>query len=286
MTQHKTHDSPLALARSFLFVPAHRPERYQKALSSGADAVIIDLEDALPIAEKDAGRALLLEAWQSLNANVRCRVLVRINPMGTPWYSADVSLLTQLEGLGAVMLPKTESSEQIRGITESVLGLRVLPLIETAKGVSAIEKIAAAHGVVRLGLGHIDLQADLRMSASLDEPELAPVRWAMVVASRLSDISAPVDGVTTSTQDESVWLEAARRSRRAGFGGKLCIHPNQVKGVHLGFAPLQTEVDWAQKVIEAEANANGGAFSVDGKMVDAPVVLMARQLLAKAVRPV
>jgi citrate lyase subunit beta / citryl-CoA lyase len=286
MTLKTTHDSLLALARSFLFVPAHRPERYQKALSSGADAIIIDLEDALPIPEKDAGRVSLLEAWPSLSAHVQCQVLVRINPMGTPWYSDDVSLLTRLEGLGAVMLPKTESSEHIRDITQRTSGLRVLPLIETAKGVSAVEKIAAAQGVVRLGLGHIDLQADLGMSASFDEHELAPARWAMVVASRVSGIPAPVDGVTTSTQAESVWLEAAQRSRRFGFGGKLCIHPNQIKGVHLGFAPLQKEVDWAQKVVEAEANANGGAFSVDGKMVDAPVVLMARQVLAKAARPV
>jgi citrate lyase subunit beta / citryl-CoA lyase len=286
MTQHVTHDSPLAVARSFLFVPAHRPERYQKALSSGADAVIIDLEDALPIAEKEAGRASLLKAWQCLSAHARCKLLVRINPVGTPWYSDDLSLLNQLNGLGAVMLPKTESSEHIRAVTEGTLGQHVLPLIETAKGVSEVEKIAAASGVVRLGLGHIDLQADLGMSASLDEQELAPFRWTMVVASRLSGIPAPVDGVTISTQEESVWLEASRRSRRFGFGGKLCIHPNQVKGVHLGFAPSQTEVDWAQKVVEAEANANGGAFSVDGKMVDPPVVLMARQLLAKAARPV
>lgn len=286
MDRHTSHDNPLTMARSFLFVPAHRPERYPKAFFSGADAVVIDLEDALPLAEKEAGRAALLDGWQSLSTYDRSRSLVRINPISTPWYADDLSLLAKLDGLGAVMLPKAESSTHIQDVIARVAGLRVLPLIETAMGVSEVNAIAAAYGLVRLGLGHIDLQADMGMSASPDEQELAPIRWAMVVASRLSGIPAPVDGVTTSTSDEFAWLEATRRGRRFGFGGKLCIHPNQIKGVHMGFAPSQSEVEWAQKVVEAEARAKGGAFSVDGKMVDAPVVLMARQLLVRAERPI
>ncbi len=276
----------LAEARSFLFVPAHKPERFQKALSSGADAVIIDLEDALPLTAKEEGRGALLGAWSSLSKDVRARLLVRINPNGTPWHDDDIALITKLDGLGAVMLPKAESAAQVQDIAVNLEGIPVLPLIETAQGASEVNGMAAAAGVLRLGLGHIDLQADLGMSVGPDESELAPLRWAMVVASRLAGIPAPVDGVTTSTTEESIWLEATKRSRRFGFAGKLCIHPAQVKGVHMGFAPSPTEVDWAQRVLTAEKQAGGGAFSVDGKMVDAPVIMLARQLLVRSARPV
>lgn len=280
------HTSLLAEARSFLFVPAHKPERYPKALASGADAVIIDLEDAVPLTAKEEGREALHGTWASLSADARSRLLVRINPSGTAWHTDDISLLTKLDGLGAVMLPKAASASHVQDIAARLTGMPVLPLIETAQGVSEVNGMATAKGVLRLGLGHIDLQADLGMSVSPDESELAPLRWAMVVASRLAGIPAPVDGVTTSTTEESIWLEATQRSRRFGFAGKLCIHPAQVKGVHMGFAPSLTEVDWAQRVLMAEEQAGGGAFSVDGKMVDAPVLMLARQLLVRAARPV
>lgn len=280
------HTSLLAEARSFLFVPAHKPERYQKALASGADAVIIDLEDAVPLTAKEEGREALHGTWASLSADARSRLLVRINPSGTAWHTDDISLLTKLDGLGAVMLPKAASASHVQDIAARLTGMPVLPLIETAQGVSEVNGMAKAKGVLRLGLGHIDLQADLGMSVSPDESELAPLRWTMVVASRLAGIPAPVDGVTTSTTEESIWLEATQRSRRFGFAGKLCIHPAQVKGVHMGFAPSPTEVDWAQRVLMAEEQAGGGAFSVDGKMVDAPVLMLARQLLVRAARPI
>lgn len=280
------HTSLLAEARSFLFVPAHKPERYQKALASGADAVIIDLEDAVPLTAKEEGREALHDTWASLSADARSRLLVRINPSGTAWHTDDISLLTKLDGLGAVMLPKAASASHVQDIAARLTGMPVLPLIETAQGVSEVNGMAKAKGVLRLGLGHIDLQADLGMSVSPDESELAPLRWTMVVASRLAGIPAPVDGVTTSTTEESIWLEATQRSRRFGFAGKLCIHPAQVKGVHMGFAPSPTEVDWAQRVLMAEEQAGGGAFSVDGKMVDAPVLMLARQLLVRAARPI
>jgi citrate lyase subunit beta / citryl-CoA lyase len=285
MHQRPLFNSHVASARSFLFVPAHRPERYQKALSSGADAVIIDLEDALPLAAKAEGRAALLSTWPSLSDEDRSRMLVRINPLGTPWYGEDLALLCQLHGIGALMQPKTESVAQIQDLVSKVEGVAVLPLIETARGVANVNAIAAEDSVIRLGLGHIDLQADLGMATGLDESELAPIRIAMVIASRLASIASPVDGVTTSTTEEDTWLAATQRSRRFGFGGKLCIHPAQIKGVHTGFAPNAMEVDWAQRVIAAEAEAGGGAFSVDGKMVDAPVILLAQQLLLRAKRP-
>jgi citrate lyase subunit beta/citryl-CoA lyase len=270
--------SRLALARSFLFVPGNRPERFAKALASGADAVIIDLEDAVPLDAKDTARTALRNAWKDFDAAERARLLVRVNPAGTPWHAADLAAVASLTGLGALMLPKAENAQQVEQAfrTSSML---VVPLIESAEGVGQMDAIARAAGTLRLGLGHIDLQADLGMRCGPDEAELAPVRLAMVVASRRAGLPAPVDGVTTATQDAEVLAADAHRSRRFGFGAKLCIHPAQVAGVHQALAPTEAECDWARRVLAAEVAAGGGAFSVDGKMVDPPVLLLARQIL-------
>jgi citrate lyase subunit beta/citryl-CoA lyase len=270
--------SPLSLARSFLFVPGHRPERFAKALASGADAVIVDFEDAVPLDAKDTARDALLVAWSGLDAAERARLLVRVNPAGTPWHEADLTAVASLSGLGAVMLPKAENAQQIEHAFRAS-GVPVLPLIESAEGVGQMDAIARALGVLRLGLGHIDLQADLGMSCGADEAELAPIRVALVVASRRAGLPAPVDGVTTATTDTDVLARDAQRSRRLGFGAKLCIHPAQVAGVHQALAPTETECDWARRVLAAELAAGGGAFSVDGKMVDPPVLLLARKIL-------
>jgi citrate lyase subunit beta/citryl-CoA lyase len=270
--------SKLAQARSFLFVPGNRPERFAKALASGADAVIIDLEDAVPLDAKDTARAALAQAWPDFDADQRARLLVRVNPAGTPWHEADLAALGGLLELGALMLPKAENPQQVEHAFMAS-GVPVLPLIESAEGVGQLDAIARAQGVLRLGLGHIDLQADLGMRCGPDEAELAPIRLAMVVASRRANLPAPVDGVTTATTDADVLAHDAQRSRRFGFGAKLCIHPAQVAGVHQALAPTEAECNWARRVLAAEVAAGGGAFSVDGKMVDPPVLLLARQIL-------
>ena len=270
--------SPLSLARSFLFVPGNRPERFAKALASGADAVIIDLEDAVPLDAKATARDALLAAWSGLDASERARLLVRVNPAGTPWHAADLAVVASLTGLGALMLPKAENPQQVEQAFRTNSKL-VLPLIESAEGVGQMDAIARAAGTLRLGLGHIDLQADLGMRCGPDEAELAPIRLAMVVASRRAVLPSPVDGVTTATTDAQVLSQDAQRSRRFGFGAKLCIHPAQVAGVHQALAPTEAECDWARRVLAAEVAAGGGAFSVDGKMVDPPVLLLARQIL-------
>ena len=273
--------SRLALARSFLFVPGNRPERFAKALASGADAVIVDLEDAVPLDAKDTARTALRNAWKDFDAAERARLLVRVNPAGTPWHAADLAAVASLTGLGALMLPKAENAQQVEQAFRTS-GVPVLPLIESAEGVGQMDAIARAAGTLRLGLGHIDLQADLGMRCGPDEAELAPIRLAMVVASRRAGLPAPVDGVTTATQDAAVLAADAQRSRRFGFGAKLCIHPAQVSGVHQALAPTEAECDWARRVLAAEVAAGGGAFSVDGKMVDPPVLLLARKILQTA----
>ncbi|RYF38171.1 MAG: CoA ester lyase, partial [Comamonadaceae bacterium] len=194
----------IASARSFLFVPANRPERYAKALASGADAVIIDLEDAVAPDAKVAARQQLADGFDALHAAERARVLVRINAAGTPWHADDLALVDMLSklDLGGVVLPKAEAvADVVQLATRIGTGCAVLPLIESAAGLAALDVLAACSGVTRLVFGNLDFQADLGMACGPDEAELQPVRLALVLASRRAGLPAPVDGVTPSTSD-------------------------------------------------------------------------------------
>lgn len=274
--------SQAALARSFLFVPASRPERLGKALTSGADIVVVDLEDAVEPLAKDAARRALHASVDTLDPTQRERLMVRINAGGTAWHAQDVELLTQLanSGLAGAMVPKAEDGLVLASLAVVCPGLALLPLIESAHGFHSIDAVAQAPQVVRLGLGHIDLQADLGMSCSDDEVELAPARWSMVVASRHAGLAAPVDGVTTQLNDlQQLQIDTAR-SRRFGFSAKLCIHPAQIAVVHAALAPNEAEVAWAHRVVDASRLAQGGAVQLNGAMVDAPVLLKAQHILS------
>ena len=278
----------LASARSFLFVPANRPERYAKALASGADAVIVDLEDAIAPGDKLLARQALLHAVASLDATQRSRLLVRINAAGTPWHADDLAALRGLAtpgavGIAAVMVSKAESPTALAGVAAAAgPACALLPLIESVAGLDSLDALAASPQVMRLAFGHLDFQADAGLACGPDESELTPVRLALVLASRRAALAAPVDGISPGTQDTvQLGLDAAR-SRRGGFGGKLCIHPAQVAVVNAAFAPSVQEVKWAHRVQAAFTAAGGGVFSLDGRMVDAPVLRLAQRTLAQA----
>ena len=272
--------SPLARARSFLFVPGDRPERLRKALDSGAHAVIADLEDAVAPEDKPAARQALTGAWTTLGPAERGRLLVRINAPGTAWYDDDMALLRELaqHNLAGVMLPKAESAAAIGQVAE-LSRAPVLPLIESAQGLHALDLLARAPSVLRLAFGHLDFQADLGLHCDADERELDSVRLAFTVASRRGGLVAPVDGITAALDDEPRLAADAARSRRLGFGAKLCIHPRQVGPVNEGMGPTPAQRAWAQRVLEASRERGTGAFRLDGQMIDAPVLQRARQLL-------
>ena len=275
----------LATARSFLFVPASRAERFAKALASGADAVIIDLEDAVAPSDKATARGLLAQAFSQFAPPERARLLVRINASGTPWHADDLQLLQQLaaQGLAGVMLPKAQTVAELQRVAQAVgPACALLPLLESVAGLDAGDALAAAPQVLRLAFGNLDFQADAGLACGPDEAELVPVRLAVVLASRRASLAAPVDGVTPGTQDSVQLQRDAARSRRGGFGAKLCIHPAQVAMVNAAFAPGEVELSWARRVLAAFDAAGGGVFSVDGRMVDAPVVRLAHQTLAAA----
>ncbi|MGE8320553.1 MAG: HpcH/HpaI aldolase/citrate lyase family protein [Comamonas sp.] len=279
---HQAH--PLATAASFLFVPATRPERIAKALASGADGVIVDLEDAVAPQDKPAARDGLAAALAALSAAERARILVRINSGGTEWFAQDLQAVQALvaQGCAGAMLPKAEDAPTLARV-HAALGAAgvVVPIIESVAGLDAIDAVAQGPGVLRLAFGHLDFQVDAGMACAADETELVPVRLAVVLASRRAHLPAPIDGVTVNTQDASVVRADADRSLRGGFGGKLCIHPMQPAQVNAAFAPTEAQVASAREVLAAFEAAHGGVCVVNGRMVDAPVIHLARKTLQR-----
>ena len=256
-----------SLARSCLFVPANRPEMFDKACKAGADAVIVDLEDAVPFAEKATARAALA-AWLS----PAHPVLVRINGADTDWFAEDLALCGA-PGVSGVVLSKAERVGDIARVREAG-AVAVLPLIESAAGFENVRAIAGAAGVERLLFGSIDFQLDLGIRG--EREELLFFRSQLVLVSRLAGLLAPVDGVSTGIGDAARLTSDAMHSRQMGFGGKLCIHPKQVSEVNRCFSPSEEEIGWAGRVLAAAAASEGAAVAVDGKMVDRPVMLRAQ----------
>lgn len=259
----------VALVRAPLFVPADRPERFAKAAASGADAVILDLEDAVAPEAKDAARRALKTDFTDLP------VWVRINAQRTPWHMDDLATAAGLD-FAAIVLPKAEDATTCSAVARAT-GRPVVALIETALGLAQARPIAAAEGVARLAFGSIDFCADLGCAHQRDV--LLPVRLELVLASRLAGIAAPVDGVTRSLDDAATSYDDAVHACAIGMTGKLCIHPRQIVAVSRGFEPTQAQIDWSRRVLAS----GGGPVSVDGAMVDEPVRARARALLARAV---
>ena len=261
--------------RSYLFVPGNRPERFAKALAAGAHAVIVDLEDAVAPAEKDAARDAL-RAWLTPEHPV----LVRINSADTAWFDDDLAL-AGMPGVAGVVLPKAERVDDIARLMQCG-ATAVLPLIESALGFHNALDLARQPGVERLLFGSIDFSVDLGLTEGVEE--LQYFRSHLVLVSRLAGIQPPVDGVTTTLDDVGSITDDTRRARRYGFGGKLCIHPRQVAHVNAAFAPSDEEAAWALRVLQAVETTDGAAVAVDGKMVDRPVVLKAQAIVAEVRR--
>lgn len=261
--------------RSYLFVPANRVERFEKALQTEADAVIIDLEDAVPVELKTSARGSLIQ-W--LNDHPQYTVMVRINAQQTPWFKDDIQL-ARFNNVSAIVLPKTESQADLLPI-QDVADLDIYPLIETAQGFANVRAIAQSPQVKALMFGSIDFQLDLDMQAGY--PELLYFRNEIVLASRLAQIEAPIDGVTVDFQDLSQLQLETTQAKNLGFAGKLCIHPKQVAVVNQTFSPSEDEISWAKQILHVVNQAQHQAVSLDGKMIDLPIVLKAEKILQRA----
>ena len=261
--------------RSYLFVPADRPERYAKALGSGADAVIIDLEDAVAPGCKVRAREML-HTWL---AQASEPVIVRINGAQSEWFGDDLAICRHASVCG-VMLPKAESAADLAQLASSAPGKHLIPLVETAVGLDRARELAAAPGVQRLAFGSIDFQLDVSIDG--DAGELLYFRSHLVLASRLGGCLPPVDGVSTAIDDLRGLESDAEYARKLGFGAKLCIHPGQVATINRAFTPSDDAVEWAGRVVEAARRSGGAPVAVDGRMVDRPVLLRAQRILAQA----
>jgi citrate lyase subunit beta / citryl-CoA lyase len=261
------------ILRSYLFVPGNRPDRFGKAFAAGADAVIFDLEDAVAPSDKPAARTHVARALA-----VDRPAIIRVNGFGTEWFAEDVALCAR-PGVAAVMIPKVEQVEHLEAVRQRVDGgTAVLPLVETAAAIWNVESLARALGVQRLVFGALDLTLDLGVSG--DDESLLYCRSRIVLASRVAGIQPPIDAPTTTFVDPVVVRADADRARRLGFAGKLCIHPAQIAPVHDAFAPSDAELAWARRVLVASAQSGGAATSLDGQMVDTPVVVRARAILS------
>lgn len=266
--------------RSYLFVPGNRPDRFDKACASGADAVILDLEDAVGPADKAAARDAAC-AWLARRLPGGVPVQVRINAADTPHYADDVRCLTALNGSAAadgLVVPKAASGAQLRELAAQLPGHAVLlPLIETAAGFDALRELARAPRVARLLFGTLDFQVETGIRGAGDE--LLMFRSMLTYESVLAGLDAPVDGIAESLDDARLIRDDTVRARNLGFGAKLCIHPKQIAPVHAAFACGADEIAWARRVIDALARSGGAATAIDGKMIDAPVARKAERIL-------
>jgi citrate lyase subunit beta/citryl-CoA lyase len=271
----------VAHATTMLFVPGDRPERFVKAHQSGADLIIIDLEDAVAPENKaialDETVAALTTESESLPGG-RLTALVRIDGNHSALQLAALRKVAETPGNGllGVMVPKAESAKQMTTAIDALpSGLGIIALVESARGLINAFEIASVAGVTRLGFGAVDFGVDVDAS---HERVFDYARAQIVVASRAAGVASPVDSPSLNIKETDIVSTEALRALEFGFGGKLCIHPAQVDLVHTSFAPTAEQVAWAERVIGLE----GGAAQLDGVMIDKPVVDRAKRILARS----
>lgn len=257
----------LAGARTALFVPGDRPDRFAKAAATGA-LVVLDLEDAVAPAARPEARHHVSRWLQSGGAGV-----VRVQASNTPGHADDVAAARGAPGLLGIMLARAELAQDVRTVRE-LTAVPVIALVETAKGIAAARDLAGCAD--RLALGDQDLALDFGVT-----PRSALVRvlaTELVLASRLAGLPPPLDGVTPEIDDDDCLIRDATASRHGGFGGKLCIHPRQVPLVEQAFRPSEREIAWARSVLATDLEG-GGVATADGAMVDRPLLERARLVL-------
>ncbi|MGO4248472.1 CoA ester lyase [Paenarthrobacter sp. RAF54_2] len=256
----------LQSARSFLFVPGDRPERFSKAQTSGADVVILDLEDAVSARNKDSA-LLAVTSWLSGTG----QAVVRIER------DQELASLRGIPGLIGVMVPKSENPDHVSRVHQT-LGCPVLALIESASGVVAAHSLASVPGVARLAFGELDFAADI--AAQPNQRAMLLARSSLVLASRAQGLPGPLDGVTPKFDDDSALTQDLHAAIELGMSGKLLIHPRQVAVTHHVFRPSDHEVAWAHRIVKS-ISEGGAVVKVDSAMVDAPVLRRAQAILGR-----
>lgn len=267
---------------SWLYVPGDRPDRFAKAAASGADVVIIDLEDAVDASRKDQARENVVAHLAQPRGGPRWHV--RINDLATARGREDLAALADAPGLDAVRLPKVESPTDL-DLLDEVFGDRPVPafaLLESARGIAHAHAIAAHPRTAGIALGEQDLVAEL----SLGEAALDHLRLQAVLAAAAAGIGPVPMSVFPDVRDEAGLVESCRRGRDLGMFGRTAIHPAQVPVIRRAFRPTEAEITRARAVVDAAEQAGvdgvGALVLPDGRFVDAPVVARARRVLALA----
>jgi citrate lyase subunit beta/citryl-CoA lyase len=288
----------MPLHRSFLFAPGNVARRVEKAFTLDADVVIVDLEDSVAVSEKEATRKPVAEALARPRSG---RGYVRVNAPSSPFCYGDL-VATIHKGVDGVLLPKVESAadlhaidwlmaalERERGLAEGSIDL--MPQIETAAGVQRVDRVLQARNlrpyrspwrVKRVAFGAADYGHELGLSPTLDEPELADARARIVLSSRAAGLESPIDSPWFHFKETEAFARALERSRRGGFQGRLCVHPDQIAPVNHAYLPGEEELARAERIVAAfkQAEARGAAaIQVDGQMIDYPVAHRAQTLI-------
>lgn len=256
--------------RSYLFAPGHNAKLLAKVFTAGADAVMLDLEDAVPPEAKATARAMVTQALVDHPA------WVRVNAARSDWCAADLDAVA--EPAHGIRIPKVESAEDVRWVTDRAPGRPIICAIESARGVLAAQEIASVPGVKHLAMGGVDLQRDL--STTGGNLQTLYVRSHLVLASRAAGLEPPIDSVYPRLDDPAGLREQAEFAHSLGFFGKSAIHPGQLPVLHEVFTPTSDDITWAQTVLDAFEAAEGAALRLpSGEFVDLPVADRARRVL-------
>jgi citrate lyase subunit beta / citryl-CoA lyase len=267
--------------RSMLFVPGTREDRFSSAITSGADAVVFDLEDSVEETRKAEARQAI-SRFQAASGDLGPPMLVRVNAFGSRWFHDDLQFAGRLPRLGGIVVPKAETVEALRVVAQVVGGDRVFPLLETARGVLNSAFLAdAIPSVPALLFGAEDLTAEIGVRRTTDGEELLFARSQVVLAAAAAGAEA-IDAVFTDVADGDGLRRDATRARALGFRGKMTIHPSQIAIVNEIFSPSAADIAQADKILSAYAAAQAagsGVLRLGNEMVDAPVVARAQRVL-------
>lgn len=269
--------------KTWLFVPATRIDRIEKAFASSAEAVIVDLEDAVTSADKAQAREALKAYYDDQNETQNYRpIWLRINRAGTEAFFEDIALCQQMPKLAGVLLAKAEQAADIAHFHQCT-GLPVIALIESADGLYQIDSMAKATGLAAFSYGFLDLCNDLKVQVGTPAADIIAnqIRYQLILTSAVHKLAPPIDTVYSDFNDEGGLHVRVQLWSQMGMSGMLCIHPKQVAIVHQALQPTERELQFA-KLVVAEHECSGQAvFKIDGEMVDAPVIARCRQLLSQ-----
>lgn len=281
MTIINTNDNKQIIdqIKTWLFVPATKLTLIAKAFASGADAVIVDLEDTVALEDKAQAREDLLEYFSDESS---ASVWLRINKAGSAQFDRDIELCRQLPNLAGIILAKAEQHADIEQ-AHSATGLPIIALIESALGLYQLEAIAKATGLAAFSYGFLDLCNDLGVQVGTPAADIiaSQIRYQLILTSAVHQLAAPIDTIYPDFKDSEGLTERVKLWSQMGMSGMLCIHPKQVAVVSTALQPTDNEIEFAKEVIAEYERSEKAVFKIKGQMIDAPVIQRCYRILGR-----